>query len=50
MSPGSARGNARPAAGQRRLPVPCEAPAGFRTDLTNLYECLVSLVRWRATE
>jgi hypothetical protein len=29
---------------------PCEASAGFRTDLRNLYQCLVRLARWRATE
>ena len=29
---------------------PCEASAGFRTDLTNLYQCLVRLALWRATE
>ena len=29
---------------------PCEASAGLRTDLRNLYQCLVRLARWRATE
>jgi hypothetical protein len=29
---------------------PCEASAGFRTDLRNLYQCLVRLARWRATK
>jgi hypothetical protein len=41
---------ARLTADRRRLPRPCEASAGFRADLTNLYRCLVRLARWRATE
>jgi hypothetical protein len=36
--------------GERRLPAPYETSAGFRTDLTNPYQYLVRLARWRATE
>jgi hypothetical protein len=34
----------------RWLRAPCEASAGFKSDLTDFYQCLVRLPGWRATE